>query len=378
MKRYIIIAAMLSFAASGSQAQNAEDEAFLDTSFHTIQDVLWPKKKWKYEDKVSLPQFGGYVIGSYKYSGQEGAHGGEGFDLRLVRAYVSGTVLHDFKYRLQVELNNSPHIKDAYLAWSHWQELEVKFGQFKRCFGFENPYNPWDVGFGDYSQLTKKLTGFGDRCGEPSSGGRDIGVQVQGDFLKIGKDKRRVLHYAVGVFNGQGINSRDRNNRKDFIANIQGSPIQDLWVGIFAWSGGWTSPDGVPVDRRRYIIGANYEGRDNHLSARFEYAHSKGHKASDFVAATETENPYWKGGGKADAWYITVGYPIWKWIKVYAKYDMYRDYATKASSHNIFGLAVNAQPHKNLKLQLQYNYHNDHTALDREYSQFWVQTYVRF
>lgn len=378
MKRHIIIAAMLSLAAAGGQAQDQSEEAFLDTSFHSIQDILMPRAKWRQSQVASVPRFGGYIIGSYKYSNQQGQHAGEGFDLRLVRVYVDGTVLRDFKYRLQVEFNGSPHIKDATLAWSRWPELEVKAGQFKRCFGFENPYNPWDVGFGDYSQLTKKFTGFGDRCGEPSSGGRDLGIQVQGDFLKMGRDGRRVMHYAAAVYNGQGINSRDKNNRKDFIMNFQGSPIRDLWVGLFLWSGGWTSPEGVNIDRRRIAFGAKYEGRDNHISGRFEYARSIGHKASDYVVATESTDAYWAGGRKADAWYMAVGYPIWKWIKLYAKYDVYRDYASSDSKHSIFGLAANVQPHKNLKLQLQYNHHNDHTVLDRKYSQIWVQTYVRF
>ena len=222
-----------------------DDEAFLDTTYKTLQDKVLPKAKWKRSDIASVPKFGGYIIGSYKYDSESSQHGGDGFGLRLVRVYVDGTVLKDFKYRLQVELNGTPHVKDAFVSWSHWKELEVKMGEFKRCFTFENPYNPWDVGFGDYSQLSKKLSGFGDRVGEKSMGGRDLGLQVQGDAFRSKRDGHAQLHYAVAVYNGQGINLRDENLRKDFIGTLQWSPVEDLWIGTFGWAGNWHSKDSL-------------------------------------------------------------------------------------------------------------------------------------
>lgn len=377
-KTSLLAAFLLLFPLCNTQASRNDDEAFLDTNYHSLQDVALKKVNWKRSDIASIPKFGGYINGYYKYSNQDGQHGGEGFNLRLVRLYVDGTVLKDFKYRLQFEANGTPHIKDAFIAWSHWKELEIKVGEFKRCFTFENPYNPWDVGMGDYSQLAKKFSGFGDRCGESSMGGRDIGLQVQGDLFKSHRDQHAQLHYAVAVYNGQGINRKDENHRKDFIGTLQYSPIRDLQIGVFGWTGNWKSSNNIIVDRNRLSVGVKYEGKDNQWSARAEYVRSWGYKASDYVAATATSAAYWKGGKKADAWYVTVGAPIWRWIKVYAKYDVYRDYATKASMHSIYSLSANLQPHKNLMLQLQYNYHDDHLSADRHYHQFWAETYVRF
>lgn len=377
-KIFLLAVALITLMPFSVLASENDDEAFLDTTYKTLQDVILPKTKWKRSDIASIPKFGGYVIGSYKFDNQSGQHGGDGFNLRLVRVYVDGSVLNDFKYRLQVELNGSPHIKDAFIAWSHWKELEIKIGQYKRCFTFENPYNPWDVGVGDYSQLAKKFSGFGDRVGETSMGGRDLGLQIQGDLFKSRHDGHRQLHYTLGVFNGQGINRKDANRRKDVIGNLQWMPIKGLWIGAFGWIGNWKSPEGLTLDRKRYSFGVKYENPDNNWSARAEYARSHGHKASDYVAATEEQPAYWKGGTKADAWYVTVGVPVWRWIKCYAKYDAYRDYATKESMHTIYSLSTNLQPHKNLMLQLQYNYHNDKNSADQHYHQFWVQTYFRF
>ena len=380
MKKNILLLSLLlchvPFAAG--QAASADDEAFLDTTYQTLQGKLLPRAKWKRSDIASVPKFGGYIIGSYKYNSLTGEHGGEGFGLRLVRVYVDGTIMKDFKYRLQVELNGTPHVKDAYVSWSHWKELEVKMGEFKRCFTFENPYNPWDVGTGDYSQLTKKFSGSGDRVGEASMGGRDLGLQVSGDVFRSRRDGHPQLHYGVAIMNGQGINRRDQNRHKDFLGTLQWSPVRDLWIGAFGWLGSWKDDNNVTVDRNRYSVGMKYEGSKNNWSARAEYARSYGHKASDYVAATATRPLTWKGGRNADAWYVTLGVPVWRWIKIYGKYDTYRDYATTASMRTIYSLAANLQPHKNLKLQLQYNYHDDRTAAQRHYHNAWVQAYVRF
>lgn len=339
-------------------------------------------KKW-----ASVPKFGGYAIGSYKYSDQDGKHGGDGFNARLLRLYVDGTVLNDFKYRVQLEMNGgepgkmkSPHLKDFFLAWSHWKELEVKVGQFKRCFTFENPYNPWDVGTGDYSQVTKKLSGFSDYCGgeATNNGGRDLGLQLQGDLLPVGKDQHRLLHYQAAVFNGQGINHGDANGRKDLMGTLQVQPIKDLFIGVFGWKGNMTY-NNVTANRNRYAISAKYE--HNGWSARAEYAHQTGHKIADFTYDTATKTQTLNttaSSGRADGWYVTVGVPCTPWLKVYAKYDAYRDKACNSSLSSMYSLCPNFQLHKNIMFQVQYNYVNSKLESDRHHNELWAQAYFRF
>ena len=56
---------------------------------------------------------------------------------------MDGTILGDFKYRMQAQVNNSAfHMKDYFIEWTHWKELSIRIGQYKRAFLFENPYNP--------------------------------------------------------------------------------------------------------------------------------------------------------------------------------------------------------------------------------------------
>jgi len=332
------------------------------------------------KDYASAPKFGGYFIGTYKYSDQDGAKGGEGFNQRFIRVYLDGTILNDFNYRIQMQVNgSSPHMKDFFVEWAHWKELKVKVGQFKRPFAFENPYNPWDVGLGDYSQLVRKLAGIGDYNGEASAtGGRDQGVQLQGDLFPVGKDKHRFIHYQVGVFNGQGINTGDKNGRKDLIGTLQVQPVKDLFIGFFGWTGnfvGTTSKTGktVTVDRNRWGVSAKYE--HNGWSARAEYVHSEGHKISDY----DHEDGSVSGTGEADAWYATVGVPCTPWMKTYLKYDAYRDQATWSNMRTMYCVAPNFQIHKNLMLQLQYNYVCEkNVGVEKCYNEVWVETYVRF
>ena len=324
-------------------------------------------------DLVTPPKLGAYFISKYGYSDQKGKHGGDAFSQRLIRAYIDGTILLDFKYRVQVQVNNSSfHMKDYFVEWAHWKEFAVKVGQYKRAFLFENPYNPWDVGFGDYSQIVKKLAGMGDYNGEPAAtGGRDQGIQVQGDLFPSKSDGHRYLHYQFQMMNGQGINTSDANGKRDFIGTLQVQPVKGLTFGIFGWTGNYTS-NGVTVDRNRWAAAVKYENKG--WSARAEYAHSQGHKIAEYNAATDT----FSGTGRADGWYATIGVPCTDWLKVYAKYDAYRDQATWGSNRTMYSVIPNFQIHKNLMLQVQYNHVHDCTSADRNYNEIWAEAYVRF
>ena len=262
-------------------------------------------------------------------------------------------------------------MKDFFLEWRKYPEFKVKIGQFKRAFGLENPMNPWDVGVGDYSQLTKKLTGHSDYIGaeNASNGGRDQGIQVQGDLFPV-KDGHRLMHYQVMVSNGQGINTGDANSQKDVSGTLQLQPVKGVMIGFFGWTGNFTA-NGVTVNRNRYEIVGKYERND--WSFRAEYAHSTGHKISDY------KDGNWTGNARSDAWYATLGIPCNSWLKTWLKYDTYRDDATWASTKSIYSVCPNISLHKNLMFQPQFNYVHDRSFAGKsDYCEVWVETYVRF
>jgi hypothetical protein len=322
----------------------------------TAQDVQLGRKVTDY---ITGPKVGGYVIAKYALTDQDGQNNDNGLSQRMVRLYADGSILTDFKYRVQLQVNNASfHMKDYFIEWAHWKEFSVKVGQYKRAFLFENPYNPWDVGFGDYSQIVKKFSGMGDYCGEAgSNGGRDQGIQFQGDLFPVSDGDYRLIHYQLQFMNGQGINTADANSTKDIIGTLQIQPVKDLYIGAFGWKGDYVTATET-IGRDRWAVSAKYE--HNSWSARAEYAHSEGKNISE-----------------ADGWYAAIGVPVNDWFKMYAKYDVYRSKASTESMNAMYSIAPNFQIHKNLMLQLQYNY-VDNRPTSSHWNEFWAEFYVRF
>ncbi len=339
----------------------------------------------KLKDLPVTAKFGGYIIGDYTYYDDGAKDANAGFGLRLARVYVNGTVAEDFKYRLQMEVNGAPgvdkgpRIVDAYVEWVKHPWLNVRFGQMKRAFTFENPYNPWNQGFGAYAQVISKLSGFSDRVGEHSSGGRDAGLMIQGDLFPVGKDQHRLFHYQVGVYNGQGVNHKDANRNKDIIGGVWFSPLKDLQIGAFGWagkySGSTTNGKPITVDRNRMAFGVKYEAD---WTVRAEYITSEGRNTKNI----------WSGD-KADGWYAVVGIPVNNQFKIYGKWDVYRDEKTSDTQTSMYGLSLNYWLDKNLLIQGGYNYVDARKASyssgcvirstsKSHYNMLQLQVYVRF
>ena len=388
--RHMALALLATAFSLNSNGQLAMNEEYQDGYDHSLQNYVTEKisqlkdkqdekakegkKKWKMADYVTVPKFGGYIVGTYKYNSQEGKNGGDGFGLRYLRLYLDGTVLKDFKYRVQMNVSGEPGSKngarviDAFISWQKWAPLGIKLGEYKRCFTFENPMNPWDITSGDYTQLTKHFTGMGGDLyqGAANSGGRDLGVQIYGDAFKVGKTQHYLLHYQAGIYNGQGINTSDKDKEKDYIATVQLQPLKGLYVGVFGWSGSFF--DGAQSNYfKRWAAGISYEGL---FSARAEYARNI------YADGADTHGL----GQKSDAWYIRMGIPTWRWLRVNLGYDAYRkDMSTWTSLNSIYSLGLQARPHKNLQFQLQWNYcHNNASGVDKDYHQLWTQAYIRF
>lgn len=331
----------------------------------------------KLKEIASVPQFGGYLVGRAQYTNDRTSKNGGGFDLRMVRGYVKGTILKEWNYYIQLEYSGAPGVDkgvrllDAYGEWKRFPEFSVKFGQMKRVFTFENPYSPWDTGFGNYSQLVQKLAGMSDRVGEHSSGGRDAGIVVQGDLFPA--EDHRWLHYQVGVYNGQGINHSDENKQKDVIGGLWVSPTKELQIGAFGWTGRYTR-NNVTVDRNRMAYGIKYEGD---WTVRAEYATSQGGKTDNRFAAT-----------RADSWYVSVGAPLCKKLKAYAVWDVYRDEKTSDTQNALYTLALNYRLWKNLMIQGTYSYTDgsqaaysdtgERSVSKNNYHTAMLQLYVRF
>ena len=371
--------------------------------------------------QVKLPtwlnnvKLSGYGMTQYKYSSQKDAESNT-FNIRMVRLSLDGRIANDFYWKTQVQFNgnttnlgSSPRIVDAFAEWHKTDYLRIKMGQFKRPFSFENPMHPMEQGFMSYAQTILKLTGFNDRAGGHASNGRDIGLQLQGDFLNDSHG-RKLLHYQVGVFNGQGINVKDVDQKKDIIGGLWVMPVKGMRIGAFGWTGTYarkgtwnvvdeqhnlittTDASGKTVNQtqsgvrslrqNRYAFSAEYLVND--WTFRSEYIHSTG------LSFTQTyQNPSnatnaninYKAGDKADGAYALVMAPIIKSkLRVKARYDMYRPTGEWNQSKTQYEIGCNYSFTKNMLISAEYAYTNDRSLADgnHNYSVIDVQVDYRF
>jgi hypothetical protein len=229
-----------------------------------------------------------------------------------------------------------------------------------------------------------------DRTGEHSANGRDLGVQIQGDFLPNGNG-RNLLHYQVGVFNGQGTNTKDVDNRKDVIGGVWVMPIKGMRVGVFGWAGSharngvWTDQQGNQhsginsLSQYRYAFSADYVKGEWQL--RTEYAHSTGYgfkttyqKQED----TKDASVNWAQGNKADAFYVSAIAPIIKGkLRAKARYDLYRKSACWDTSKTNYEVGLNYSFNKNIELQTEYVLVDDR-SLEKNYSMIDAQLSFKF
>ena len=320
-------------------------------------------------------KFSGYFMGQYSASDQKDQEQNS-FNTRLIRTSLEGRALDDFYWKVQLQLNgqassNSMRIVDVFGEWQKYDFLYIKAGQFKRCFTFENPMHPITQGFYSYSQNVSRLAGFNDIIGGESSNGRDIGIQLQGDLLKTRKG-RALLHYQVGLYNGQGINVKDKNNRKDLIGGLWVMPVKGMRIGAFGWTGSYGLTDAstgevVSLDKNRYALSGEYVADD--WTFRTEYIHHTGYK-----------NVQKTGCNKADGYYALLIAPVIKQkFHLKARYDTFRSEATWTTSKTFYELGADYNFNKHLQLSAEYAYVYDRNLADNQgYNMVDVQMNIRF
>lgn len=353
-------------------------KSFIAAALVSMMTMTTASAQSKLPEWFKMFKISGYALTQYQYSDQEGSEANS-FNIRLGRVIVDANPHPDWTARVQFQYNGSTadfssamKMVDMFAEWKKYEFFKVKFGQFKRAFTFENPMNPIDQSFMSYSQNVTKLAGFSDRVGSSSSNGRDIGLQVQGDLLKNGNG-RNLLHYQVGVYNGQGINQKDVDQQKDVIGGIWVMPVAGLRIGAFGYEGSyarkgtWTEADGTEhtgvrkLPQHRYAFSAEYKAND--WTLRSEYIHSTGKafsKTENSKADRSDMSIKESIGNKADGLYVLGIAPIIKnKLHVKARYDMYRESAKWSTSKTQYEVGADYMFSKNIQLNIEYALVND-------------------
>lgn len=266
----------------------------------------------------------------------------DGFDIRRARLDIKGDITEKWDYRLQVDAAGaSVKVLDAAIGYKIKPDTNLKLtaGQFKIPFSLENLTSSPKLETINRSQVVEALAARGkDVIGNHN--GRDIGLQISGSFLP--KEDSFLLDYALGVFNGSGINASDTNNRKDIAARVLYHAPKGLELGLSFYNGsGVFGKPSKSQNRDRFGLEAAYTfalPSAKTLSVKGEYISGK------------------DGNTSRNGWYLQTGYFFKpKRLQGVLKYDAY-DPDTNKNNDETTVLTLGANWTYNKWAFLQVNY----------------------
>lgn len=319
-KKFVII---LSLLASGSLSAQPD----------TVEIATLPalEKRMTALEKITskLPKISGFINVRYQYSTENG--NANGFDIRRARLDFKGDMAAKLDYRFQAEFAGTPKILDAYIRYRIDRRFNLQIGEFKIPFSIENAYAPSTLETADNSMAISRLCNYADISGIAANG-RDIGMMFYGGFLK--KNGYNLVDYAVGIFNGNGINIKDNNKSKDFSGRLTINPLRFLSFAGSYYNGRY-GKEGETHGRMRVGVGAKWE--DSRLLLRSEYIYGK------------------TGGVESDGVYAVAGYFIRPKFQPVLKYDYFlQDKSDSSTAENDYSIGLNYYPIKALRLQANY------------------------
>lgn len=178
--------------------------------------------------------------------------------VKRARFSIAGNLSSKFDYKVQFAMENSPKLIDAYIRIKLSPAFNLQAGQFKVPLIYENyAYSPMTLEVIDNSMLIGKYLN--------NSAGRDIGVSAYGSFIE--REGYHLIDYAVGVYNGSGINKADNDKAKDVAGRLHFNVLQDLAITTSAYHG--TVIDSATHHNERYGVGLLYD--NDKLVVRSEY-----------------------------------------------------------------------------------------------------------
>jgi phosphate-selective porin OprO/OprP len=327
-------------------------------------------------------QVGGYT--QVRYQAYPGTTTADGVDIRRARLDINGAITSKWSYRLLVDFVGgssavaagttttttntviAPTALDAYIAYQAASYLKVTAGQFTLPFSLENNIQDRNLETVDRSQVVNALVA---RKGDGSNGiidsignqnGRDIGVQISGSLFKI-NDKRYLIDYYAGLFNGAGINVADNNQSKDFSGRLLIHPFNELTIGGSYYDGyDKFAKDPTRGDQLRTRWGTELNFNYQALSVRGEFI--RGQDGNDKHTAAQVIPAIHQG------WYAQLGYFILKnKLQGVFKYDTYSpevnpkfaglNKVSDANTYFIFG--ANYFFNTWAKIQVNYSYRTE-------------------
>jgi len=321
-----LMAVFSSTAAMGQQKQSADD-------------IDWLK------DVTERVQLHGYAQGGFNYTHQGGEDKGT-FELKRVLFWANARITDRWSFLFMHDFSSV--VQEYYTDFriTNNKALTVRLGQFKNGVSLENPLSPTSMEAIDvYSEAVTFLTGCGS---DPLMGvqyGRDLGLALYGQ-TNDGK-----LYYEAQVMNGQGINKKDGNKEKDFIARLEYRPVKGLNLVATGQIGrghaikeSLYNPDikeGDNYKRNRWTVGFDYKSPQFNVHG--EYLEGKDGNATSRGA------------------YVTGNVPIGKGVDLVGSYDFFNFNTSLHMDQHKAIAGVQWWFYKKCRFQVQYVYKSAYT-----------------
>jgi phosphate-selective porin OprO and OprP len=170
--------------------------------------------------KAGSVGLGGYVQAQFGAGASPdprftGTKANDTFQVRRARINAFGKFAENFDFKVEAEFAGtgsamSGQLTDGYINWNRFDALNIKAGQYKTHFGYEQLMPDTQILTIERSYVSDRLTAS-----------RQIGASITGTVL----EKR--LGYAAGIFNGNNVNN-GFNDGNDFMttARIEGIPLK--------------------------------------------------------------------------------------------------------------------------------------------------------
>ncbi len=297
----------------------------------------------KVRDAFNTPymNFSGYGLLLYKYN--DVAKIKHDLNPRVVFLNMSGKLNNNIGYSLMAEFVN-PMIYEFYGTWSPSSAFNLKLGQMKVPFTLENPISLTQLETVYNTRTISSLVGMADDVWKLQNGknntGRDAGFTISGSLFK--KNDFNLLEYNMGVFQGTGITTAEKDNNKDFAAQVMLQPIKGFRIGGGTYFGAATYAlsSSAPVAshvRNRWALSTEY--KSDRLYARSEWLHGN------------------DGGIDKEGLYGTlVYYVLPKKVNILGKVDYFNKNKDANQEVMDYTLGANYYFYKQCRIQLNYTY----------------------
>jgi len=205
-----------------------------------VKQEVTPKEDWTKKIEVGYKN-GAYIKtvddqfslklnvnlqGLFNYDGLEGSPNKSTFRVRRARLIPSGNAFYPWlKYYVQLTLEDSVNLRDAYVEAAYFNWLTPRIGQYKVPFDREFLTSAFNLQLIDRSMVNNEF-----------NLGRDIGLQVSGQ--PIGD----FLDYRLGIFNGSGANQVNVDKKYMYVGRLVFSPF-----GPVPYSQGAVGKPGKPL-----------------------------------------------------------------------------------------------------------------------------------